>query len=123
VTCVEGDAISAEDLVANAAPFGDRVRAIRGDVESFVQREGRLLESACVIVDPPRTGLSPVVSAALAASRPSRVLYVSCDPATLARDLRVLTDSGLHLERIAVLDMFPQTAHVETLVTLTRAAS
>jgi 23S rRNA (uracil1939-C5)-methyltransferase len=121
VTCVEGDPISAEDLVANAAPLGSGVRAIRGDVESFVRREERLLESACVIVDPPRTGLSPVVSAALAASQPSRVLYVSCDPATLARDLRVLTESDLRLERIAVLDMFPQTAHIETLVTLTRA--
>lgn len=123
VTCVEGDPISAEDLVANAAPFGDRVRAIRGDVESFVRREARVIESACVIVDPPRTGLSPVASAAVAAARPSRVLYVSCDPATLARDLRVLTESGMRVERIAVIDMFPQTAHVETLVTLTRAAS
>lgn len=120
-TCVEGDAISAEDLVTNATPFEGRVRAVRGDVESFVRRDARALESACVIVDPPRTGLSPVVSAAVAAARPRCVLYVSCDPATLARDLRVLTtEGGLRLERIAVLDMFPQTAHVETLVTLTR---
>ena len=123
VTCVEGDPISAEDLVANAMPFGERVRAIRGDVESFARREARLLESACVIVDPPRTGLSPVVSAALAAARPKRVIYVSCDPATLARDLRVLSDGGMRLERVVMLDMFPQTAHVETVVTLTRASA
>lgn len=120
VTCVEGDAISAEDLVANAAGFGERVRAVRGDVESFVAREAADLERACVVVDPPRTGLSPVVSRALAAARPARVVYVSCDPATLARDLRLLVDGGLRVERIAVFDLFPQTAHVETLVTLGR---
>ena len=120
VTCVEGDAISAEDLVTNAAPFGERVRAIRGDVESFAGREGRLLEQACVIVDPPRTGLAPVVSAALAASRPARMAYVSCDPATLARDLQILTAGGLRVTSLSVFDLFPQTAHVETLVTLSR---
>lgn len=121
VTCVEGDAISAEDLVANAAGFGERVQAVRGDVESFVAREASRWAQACVVVDPPRTGLAPVVSAALAAARPSRIVYVSCDPATLARDLRILTEGGLRLDRVAVFDLFPRTAHVETLVTLSRA--
>jgi tRNA/tmRNA/rRNA uracil-C5-methylase (TrmA/RlmC/RlmD family) len=74
VTSVEGDAVSAEDLVANAAQFGARVRAVRGDVESFVRQEERVLSGACVVLDPPRTGLSPVVAAALAAARPRRVV-------------------------------------------------
>ncbi len=123
VTCVEGDAVSAEDLVANAASFGSRVRSVRGDVESFVRDEAPLLGAASVIVDPPRTGLSPVVAAALAGAQPRRLVYVSCDPATLARDLRVLTSSGLRLDTVTVFDMFPVTAHVESVVTLTRDAS
>jgi 23S rRNA (uracil1939-C5)-methyltransferase len=120
VVCVEGDAVSAEDLVANAAPFGSRVRAVRGDVETFARQEGSLLADACVIVDPPRTGLSPVVSGALSAARPARIVYVSCDPATLARDLKTLTAAGLRVDGMTVFDLFPMTAHVETVVTLTR---
>lgn len=123
VTCVEGDAVSAEDLVTNALPYGERVRAVRGDVETFAREETELLGDACVIVDPPRTGLSPVVSRALAAAHPRRVVYVSCDPATLARDLQVLVASGLRVEGMTVFDLFPLTAHVETVVTLTAAGS
>ena len=120
VVCVEGDAVSAEDLVTNAAPFGARVRAVRSDVETFLRREAEVLEDACVIVDPPRTGLLPVVSGAIAAARPSRVVYVSCDPATLARDLRALTGAGFEVGAMTVFDMFPMTAHVETVVALQR---
>ncbi|BCS34177.1 putative RNA methyltransferase [Luteitalea sp. TBR-22] len=120
VTCVEGDPISAEDLVANATAFGSRVRAVRGDVEGFVAGEGSRLADACVIVDPPRTGLSPVALGAVAAARPSTVAYVSCDPATLARDLKVLVAQGLAVETVTVFDMFPVTAHVEALVVLRR---
>jgi len=116
---VEGDAISAEDLVANALPYGDRLRAVRGDVETFARQESARLADACVIVDPPRTGLSPVVSAAIAAATPRRLVYVSCDPATLARDLQLLTAAGMRIDDITVFDLFPVTAHVETVVTLT----
>ena len=104
VTCVEGDAVSAEDLVTNAAAYGRRVRAVRGDVETFAREEASLLAEACVIVDPPRTGLSPVVSAAIAAARPPRVAYVSCDPATLARDLQALVAAGLRIDTMTVFD-------------------
>jgi 23S rRNA (uracil1939-C5)-methyltransferase len=118
VACVEGDTIAADDLVANALPFGRRVRAVRGDVETFVRQETAAIAGACVIVDPPRTGLSPVVCEAIAASNPSRVIYVSCDPATLARDLQKLVAAGLRIESLVVFDMFPVTAHVETVVAL-----
>ena len=118
VTGVEGDAVSAEDLVVNALPYGERLRAVRGDVETFARQETSAITDAAVIVDPPRTGLSPVVSAAITAAMPPRVIYVSCDPATLARDLRVLTNAGLRIDTITVFDLFPVTAHVETVVTL-----
>jgi 23S rRNA (uracil1939-C5)-methyltransferase len=118
VVAVEGDAVSAEDLVVNAAPFGDRVRAVRGDVETFVTQEPGVLSGACLVVDPPRTGLSPVVTAGIAAAGPARIVYVSCGPATLARDLQALTASGMRITAMDIVDLFPVTAHVETVVTL-----
>lgn len=72
-----------------------------------------------VLLDPPRTGAAESVPL-IAALKPSRITYVSCDPATFARDLRVLVDSGYELSRITAVDLFPQTYHVETVATLTR---
>jgi 23S rRNA (uracil1939-C5)-methyltransferase len=73
---------------------------------------------AACIVDPPREGLAPAVAAALAASGIRRLLYVSCDPATLARDLAVLLRGGYRVERVRLFDMFPRTAHFETMAEL-----
>jgi len=70
-----------------------------------------------VILNPPRGGVAPGVMEALAASPPRRLVYVSCDPATLARDLRRL-GPGFRVTRIQAVDLFPQTSHVETVVTL-----
>ena len=71
-----------------------------------------------IILDPPRTGLSPVVTKELGRIRAARLFYVSCDVATLARDLSRLATDGYRIVRIQPFDMFPQTAHIETLVEL-----
>ena len=74
-----------------------------------------------VLVDPPRTGLSRQVRDGLLALRPERLTYVSCDPPTLARDLRRLVDV-YRVEGWTLLDMFPQTGHMEVVVQLVREA-
>lgn len=75
-----------------------------------------------VVVDPPRAGLEAASAAHLAAVAATRVVYVSCDPATLARDLRVLVAGGLRIVDVTVFDMMPMTAEVEVVATLERVA-
>jgi 23S rRNA (uracil1939-C5)-methyltransferase len=67
------------------------------------------------VADPPRSGLGPAVVRALASLDPGLLVYVSCDPATLARDARELARQGYGLRSIRLLDLFPQTYHLETL--------
>jgi 23S rRNA (uracil1939-C5)-methyltransferase len=73
-----------------------------------------------VVLDPPRTGAAGA-AAAIASSRASRVVYVACDPATLARDLAILVRSGFALTHLDTVELFPQTSHVETIVRLVRS--
>jgi len=119
VTLVEGDPVSGADLQNNAEPFQDRVRVERTSVEEFLARR-RSAPAETVIVDPPRTGLSRDAVAGILALKPARLVYVSCDVATLARDTRALLDSGYELGPVTALDLFPNTAHVETVTVFTR---
>lgn len=116
VTAVEGDRSSATDLKRNAQGHQVSVRA--DAVESFLERSTDRFGT--VIVDPPRTGMTREAMAGVVTLQAPRVVYVSCDIATLARDARVLLDSGYRLASITAFDLFPNTAHVETVIALAR---
>ena len=101
---------------AEAAGVSDHVEARRADLASA---PAGLEDAALVVLDPPRAGAQGICQS-LAVKGPSRVLYVSCEPATLARDVHLLISGGYRLVKAAVADMFPQTAHLESLVLLER---
>jgi 23S rRNA (uracil1939-C5)-methyltransferase len=113
VTLVEGDAISGHNLEENARPYADRARVVRTSVEDFLRRE-RPAAGATFVVDPPRTGMSPDAVLAMVRAKPPRIVYVSCDVATLARDARALVDADYSLTDVSGIDLYPNTAHVET---------
>jgi 23S rRNA (uracil1939-C5)-methyltransferase len=119
VTLVEGNGVSGADLEANAAGADARVRVARASVEAFL-RAHRVPRAATCLVDPPRTGLSREAAAGLAGARPRRIVYVSCDPPTLARDARKFVDAGYALSHCEALDLFPNTAHVECIAVFDR---
>jgi tRNA/tmRNA/rRNA uracil-C5-methylase (TrmA/RlmC/RlmD family) len=81
----------------------------------------RATRTATVIIDPPRTGLSKDATAGILRQAPVRIVYVSCDPATLARDARKLLDAGYRLDALRAFDLFPGTPHVESLAVFTCA--
>jgi 23S rRNA (uracil1939-C5)-methyltransferase len=114
VTAVEGDRVASEDLAVNAAAAGG-VTPVDQPVEAFVRSAPPGAD--VVIVDPPRTGMSPAALQGVVRLRGRRVVYVSCDVATLARDARRLVDAGYEIARVDAFDLFPNTPHVETVVT------
>lgn len=73
-----------------------------------------------VVVDPPRKGCGQELLNSIGMMKPARIVYVSCDPGTLARDIGLLTEKGYRVEEIQPVDMFPGTAHVETVVLMSR---
>ena len=90
-------------------------------MEDAVARLGSVACDA-VVLDPPRQGCPPrVVDWVFRNIRPARIVYVSCDPEALARDLVRVAGTGYHVERVQPIDMFPHTAHVETVAVLARA--
>jgi 23S rRNA (uracil1939-C5)-methyltransferase len=119
VVAVEGDRFGAADLIANAAQ-ADGVDALRQSVERFVARAPRRAPSV-VIVDPPRTGMSKEALTGALRLNARKVLYVSCDVATLARDTRRFVESGYDIQSISAFDLFPNTPHVETVVVMRRS--
>jgi tRNA/tmRNA/rRNA uracil-C5-methylase (TrmA/RlmC/RlmD family) len=120
VSAVEGDQTSAADLRENARPYGPVLRVFASSVERFVEAQRRTPE-ATLILDPPRTGMSREAAAGIMRLRAPRVVFVSCDVATFARDVRRFLDAGYEVESLEALDLFPNTAHVEVLAVLANA--
>jgi tRNA/tmRNA/rRNA uracil-C5-methylase (TrmA/RlmC/RlmD family) len=116
VVAVESEGRAVEDLRANVLNAGLR------NVEIRCGRAERLLAvlggADAMVVDPPRTGLPPECIRGVAGARPRKLVYVSCDPATLARDLASLVEHGFTLESVTGFDLFPQTPHVEAVASL-----
>ena len=119
VVAVEGDRVGGRDLVTNAEPFGQRLRTIRTSVEDALRHVGKERFDA-IVLDPPRTGVSPAALDAVISLRTPRLVYVSCDPATLARDSARLVASGYNLTALRAFDLFPNTAHVEAVARFER---
>ena len=113
---VEGDRSSAADLDANASVWRARLRTMRASVEDAVTMP---LDPApdLVVLDPPRTGVTPEALRGVTAWAAPRVIYVSCDPPTLARDAARLAEHGYALTALEAFDLFPNTPHVEVLAT------
>lgn len=120
---VELNRAAVRDAIANARLNGlKNCWFTAGDAGEYMQgmvREG--FKPDVVFMDPPRAGSDEKFLRALIKTAPGRVVYVSCDPETLARDLRILTEGGYRVRKIQPVDMFPYTEHVETVVLLTRA--
>jgi 23S rRNA (uracil1939-C5)-methyltransferase len=122
VYAVEGSKISSKHGLKNAQ--ANRLHNVTYEamsVEAWLKfRAPKLPRPDFVLLDPPRAGAGAAVVQRLLALQPRRIHYVSCDPTTLARDLKLLTQAKYKLDSITALDMFPQTYHVETVVKLTR---
>jgi len=122
VTLVEANPAALADARNNArVNHVGRCRFRQGPAEAILDTS-MPDEYDLVLMDPPRTGLSKEALAGLPRLRPHRLVYLSCDPPTLARDLRAMREAGYCMMRVQGFDMFPQTMHIETLVELTQAA-
>jgi len=119
VVAVESAAASIAALEHNL--WGTTGNAVSGETLPFLRRRRAMESPDLIVVDPPRTGLGPEITTLLAAIAAPSLVYVSCDPSTLARDLRDLMDSAYTIHSITLADLFPQTFHLETLVHLRRA--
>ena len=117
VTAVESGAGAVRDLQFNAERAGlSNVHAETRTVEAFLQDQD--CPADFVLLDPPRAGLGKAVVQRLSELKPPQVALVACDPATLARDLAGLVAAGYGIERMAMVDLFPQTYHLEAVVLL-----
>ena len=125
LVAVESDPVAVADLRHNLGAAGlTRVDVCAERVEVLLASDTAAVAGAdAVVLDPPRAGLPSGAAEALAALGPERIVYLSCDPATLARDLARLASAGYRLDAATVFDLFPQTSHVEVLASLSPASS
>ena len=101
--------------IANAEFFVGKAEEV---LPEKYEKEG--IQADVIVVDPPRKGCDGAVLQTMLKMQPEKIVYVSCDSATLARDLKLLCENAYQLEKVAVCDMFPQGVHVETVCLLKR---
>jgi 23S rRNA (uracil1939-C5)-methyltransferase len=119
VVAVESEGFSTDDLSKNLEK--KRHRVVRSNTLDFLRSKAQGQEKPeLIVVDPPRAGLGKEICALLTSVAAPEIVYVSCDPATLARDLQLLLQSGYWVERMKLIDLFPQTFHMETVTHLKR---
>jgi 23S rRNA (uracil1939-C5)-methyltransferase len=117
VVAVESAPASFADLRANAP---GNVKTVRTTTEDHLRGAGKKLTPDLIVVDPPRAGLGDKVLPILGQVKAGQLCYVSCNPATLARDLKALVESGYRIDSLHLVDLFPQTFHLESVVRLSR---
>jgi len=115
---VETSPSACADFIFNLDQY-DNIILYEGSVEDILPH--LVKEAEIVIADPPRSGIDKRGLDALLAKKPKQIAYVSCDPATLARDLKILTNNGYTLSTVQPFDLFPQTYHIETISILNRS--
>ena len=118
VVAVESAPSATEALKHNLA--GVNAAAVKAETLEFLRNASSGERPDLIVADPPRTGLGVEITASLAQVAAPAMVYVSCDPATLARDLRALGEAGYEIDSVTLADLFPQTFHLETVVHLRR---
>jgi len=124
VVAVEAATPAVRDLQHNLAGAGEQHRAIENTTLEFLKRTAAPSSKKppeLIVLDPPRSGLGMEVCKLLAQVGAPEIVYVSCDPVTLSRDLAALIESGYQLQPMHMVDLFPQTFHLETVSVLRRA--
>ena len=119
VIAVDSSPAAMRDLRSNARRAGVSMRAVHMDVDAFL--EGSSEQPDLIVADPPRTGLGRAVVQQIVRLAPAQLNLVSCDPATLGRDLKALRVAGYEVKDLKLIDLFPQTYHIETVAILGRS--
>jgi 23S rRNA (uracil1939-C5)-methyltransferase len=117
VVAVESSPVSAADLRHNVPA---NVKVSSQSTEAYLTSAAGDFKPDLVVVDPPRAGLGSTVCAQISRLSTKEIVYVSCDPATLARDLKQFATDGWTIREMHLIDLFPQTFHIESITVLTR---
>jgi 23S rRNA (uracil1939-C5)-methyltransferase len=117
LTTIESSGSACHDFVVNLDAY-DNVVLYEAEAEEVLSTLNMPVD--LLVMDPPRSGLAPAVHDALAKLQPKQIAYISCDPATLARDTKRILSNGYQLQSITPFDLFPQTGHIESIVLMSR---
>ena len=120
LTAIESSGSACHDFVVNLDAY-DNVVLYEAEAEDVLPTLN--MPADLLVMDPPRSGLTPAVHDAIAKLKPKQIAYISCDPATLARDTKRILENGYHLESITPFDMFPHTGHIESITLMSTEKS